>query len=325
MAQRILFITSTRIGDAVLSSGLLAHLVAQYPSARFTVACGAPAAPLFAAAPRIDRVLVIEKRPWKLHWIGLWLACARHRWDMVVDLRRSGFAWLVSAGQRHVKRESLPDRHRVEEDARVLSLDPPPSPRIWIADRDDARARELVPAGRPVLAIGPTANWGAKEWPAANFGALVETLTAPDGVLPGALVMVMGALSERPRALPLIDTLPSDRLIDLFGESLPVAFGCLCRASLFVGNDSGLMHLAAASGAPTLGLFGPSPERRYAPWGPNAAFVRTSQSYDELVNGPGFDHRDERTLMEGLSVDAAAEAARALLARIAKTDGHDSA
>ena len=59
--MKILFITSTRIGDAVLSSGLLADLAVRYPSARITVACGPAAAPLFAAAPRVERIIVMHK------------------------------------------------------------------------------------------------------------------------------------------------------------------------------------------------------------------------------------------------------------------------
>ena len=62
------------------------------------------------------------------------------------------------------------------------------------------------------------------------------------------------------------------------------------------------MHIAAAVGAPTLGLFGPSREAHYAPWGPRAAAVRTAASYDELVGAPGYDHRTADTLMDTLTV-----------------------
>jgi ADP-heptose:LPS heptosyltransferase len=89
----------------------------------------------------------------------------------------------------------------------------------------------------------------------------------------------------------------------------------LRRCALFVGNDSGLMHLAAASGIATLGLFGPSYEHRYAPWGARTAYVRTVESCDELVTAPGFDHRNTDTLMDGLGVAAAVAAAEALWRR----------
>ncbi|HEX2151160.1 MAG TPA: glycosyltransferase family 9 protein, partial [Stellaceae bacterium] len=52
--MNILFVTATRIGDAVLSTGLLSHLVERHPGARFTIAAGAPAAPLFATVPGLD-------------------------------------------------------------------------------------------------------------------------------------------------------------------------------------------------------------------------------------------------------------------------------
>ncbi|MHB8528837.1 MAG: glycosyltransferase family 9 protein, partial [Caulobacteraceae bacterium] len=54
------------------------------------------------------------------------------------------------------------------------------------------------------------------------------------------------------------------------------------RARLFIGNDSGLMHLAAASGTPTLGLFGPSDEALYAPWGPLARVARGPRTFEEI-------------------------------------------
>jgi ADP-heptose:LPS heptosyltransferase len=75
------------------------------------------------------------------------------------------------------------------------------------------------------------------------------------------------------------------------------------------------MHLAAAAGAPTLGLFGPSEDRRYAPWGPKAAVVRTEESYAELFGRRAAPGRVQETLMDGLSVETALAAATELLGR----------
>ncbi|EFH11199.1 hypothetical protein HMPREF0731_2580 [Pseudoroseomonas cervicalis ATCC 49957] len=89
--------------------------------------------------------------------------------------------------------------------------------------------------------------------------------------------------------------------IDAVGRlELPEAAALLSRCALFLGNDSGLMHLAAAAGVPTLGLFGPTPAGEYAPIGPRARAV--------LARGlPG------RAPMAALPVEAALEAAIALL------------
>ncbi|MDP7546890.1 MAG: glycosyltransferase family 9 protein, partial [Alphaproteobacteria bacterium] len=61
--MKILFISHNRLGDAVLSTGLLQHLVRRHPDARLTIACGPAPAPLLALAPNVERVLVMEKAP----------------------------------------------------------------------------------------------------------------------------------------------------------------------------------------------------------------------------------------------------------------------
>ena len=76
------------------------------------------------------------------------------------------------------------------------------------------------------------------------------------------------------------------------------------------------MHMAAAAVIPTLGLFGPSPEWRYGPWGRRAAVIRTPESFDELVvSNPDFDHRRQDSLMDSLTVEAVEAAAKALWRR----------
>jgi heptosyltransferase III len=109
---------------------------------------------------------------------------------------------------------------------------------------------------------------------------------------------------------------PEHRRIDLIGKvDLPTAAACLRRCALYIGNDSGLMHMAAAVGTPTLGLFGPGNETRYGPWGPRAAVVRTPLTPQQLMGHAGFDHRTTGTLMGSLTVDAVAAAATALYER----------
>ncbi len=317
--MRILFVTSTRIGDAVLSTGLLSHLIERHPDARITLACGPLAAPLFAATPNIERVIVLAKRAAGLHWLGLWRACCTTVWHLVVDLRRSAIAYALLARRRLVLSSNSESIHWVQALADLAGLDPAPAPRLWTAPEHEAEAASLVPDGAPVLALGPTANWLGKQWRAERFTELARRLTASDAPLPGARIAVFGAAEERPAAEPVLDAIPPEHLIDLVGRvDLLTAYAALERCALYVGNDSGLMHIAAASGVPTLGLFGPSRDQRYAPWGARTAVARTSLSYDELIGGPGYDHRTTGTLMDSLSVDAAEAAARDLWSRAAE-------
>ena len=304
--MRILFISSTRIGDAVLSTGLLDHLMRAHPEARFTIVCGRVAEGVFRRMPRLDRLIAVEKRRYSLHWLEIWGVLAFTRWDLVVDLRASAIAWLLWTRRRAVIQGGRRPGHRLTHLAVLLGVSPPPLPVIWTAPEDTARAAALLPEGRPWLVLGPTANWHRKVWPAERFAELALRLTAPDGALPGAGIAILGGPGdqERSMATPVLTALP--QALDLVGKlDLPEVAAVLARAAIFIGNDSGLMHLAAAAGAPTLGLFGPTPSDEYGPAGPKARAV--------LADGP-----PGQGAMEDLPLARVLEAAKALISQAAQ-------
>ena len=288
--MKILFVTSNRLGDAVLSTGLLDHLLRTHPDARITIVCGAVAAGIFERMPGREQTIILEKQSRGRHWLPLWAATVTTRWDLVVDIRGSALSWLVPTARRAVMRRR--PGHKTAQLAAILGLDPPPLPVVWTAPSDQAKAAALLPAGRPIVALAPTANWAPKIWPAARFAELFHALP-----LIGAVPVIFAGPGETERAMvaPLRAALPD--AIDLSGRlTLPQIAACLSRSSLFVGNDSGLMHLAAAAGAPTLGLFGPTNAAEYAPAGRRA----------RAVIGPGAD-------MTTISVEQVLAAADALL------------
>src|SRR5437763_3752436 len=316
--MHILFVSATRIGDAVLSTGLLSYLVERYPDARFTIAAGPVAAPLFEAVPRLERIIVIDKQRHGLHWLDLYARVAVRCWDLVVDLRGSALAYLLLARERRVRGKGAREEPRVLQLGRLFDLDPPPAPRLWMLQKHGDAAAALVPPGAPVLAIAPAANWRGKTWRAERFAELARRLTAPTGVLPGARLAVLAAAHERPQAAPVLEAIAPDRRIDLVGRTdLLTAAAVLKRSALFVGNDTGLMHMAAATGVPTVGLFGPSPPAHYAPWGPRTAVAQTERHWRSLMSAPDFDYRTTDTLMDGLSVDGAEAAVGGLWQRLA--------
>ena len=267
--MRILFITATRIGDAVLSTGLLAHLLQQHPQARVTIACGPAAAAVFERMPRRDRTLIVEKRRHDLHWPLLWSRVATTLWDLVVDLRGSALSYLIPTRRRAILRGGRRDGPKLAHLATALKLATPPLPTAWTAPEDRAKANTLLPSGI-LIGLGPTASWPGKAWPGDRFAALFQALRT--GPLANATPVIFAGPgpAEAAMAAPLRHALPD--AIDLTGRlTLPEASACLARCAIFIGNDSGLMHLAAAAGTPTLGLFGPTPATEYAPAGPHAA------------------------------------------------------
>ena len=291
--MRILFITSTRIGDAVLSTGLLDHLLRVHSGARITIVCGTVAQGVFTRMPGLARIIPVTKRRWSLHWPVLWGQVAWQRWDLVVDLRGSVIAWLLWARRRAVMQGGRRQGHRLLHIAETLGVTPAPRPVAWFGPEEAARAASLLPGG-PWLILGPTANWHVKMWPAERFVALAAAFS-------GMRLAILGGPgeAERQMAAPVLAALPG--AVDLVGRlALPDVAAVLARAALFVGNDSGLMHLAAATGAPTLGLFGPTPASEYGPIGVRAEAV--------LADGP-----PAATPMDRLGVETVLAAAQRML------------
>jgi len=311
--KKILFITSTRLGDAILSTGALAHFAALHPHADITVACGAGVAEIFTAAPKVTRVIPLQKKPFSGHWIYLWKKTAATAWDIVVDLRNGPVSRLIRARKKYIW-NSKGEGHKVEQIAALVGASPPPGPTLWVDEKTALAAEKLIPAGNPVLGIGPAANWPAKTWASENFIELIARLTSPGGVLPGARVAVFAAPNESGIAGRVLQGVPEEQRIDCIGKTTPLlAAGAIARCVFYVGNDSGLMHAAAAMGVPTLGLFGPSYPALYRPWGERCAYASTPETFDELTSYKGYDPKTAPCLMTTLTVDAVQAAAEKLL------------
>ncbi len=294
MTQRafpILFITATRIGDAVLSSGLIRMLADEIPNARFTIVAGPLAAPLFAHVPGLDRVIVMEKGKGKGHWFKLWNQVRHKKWSLIVDLRGSGTALFLRRDKRAIWKK-VPGEvvHKVIDAARVLKLEgAPPAPHLYITPEVQALADQMLATkpgevAGPLLAMGPAANWVGKVWPIERFAQTAGQLLGPDGPMAGGRLLILGGPEDTRMVEELRMASARGRCVDLTGKvDLLTAYACLKRADLFIGNDSGLMHIAAAAGAPTIGLFGPSDERRYAPWGPLTRAVRGPREFEQFL------------------------------------------
>lgn len=319
--MKILFISATNLGDAILTTGALDHLLRLHPDAEVTVACGPLVTGIFSAIPNVVNVISMKKERFGGHWRLLARAVTLHKWDIVVDMRNSPLSRVLHTKKRYIWSRQSKSMHKVEQVARVVKASPPPAPRFWFDEASLAKAASLIPEGIPVLAIAPAARWPGKTWPGENFAELALKLTAPEGPLPGARIAVFAAPGEEAVARPVLNALPEDRRIDVIAKTTPLEAGaCIARCVFYVGNDSGLTHAAAAAGTPTLGLFGLGYPVLYRPWGPKAAFVSTPETAEELLASiPDKDtSKVHDSLMRSLTVDAAYAAALKLIEKTRK-------
>jgi len=291
--KKIAFNIGGSIGDAVISTGVLGWLMDTHPQAEFTIAAAPAVAPLFAACPRMERFIAVHRRPLRLHWPLLWNDLRKTHWDLVVDLRSSAISYLVRTRSRKIFYAQDRSLSRAAQLARMFALPELPPTRLWADAASEARAQALLPAGRDVILLAPKAAAPHKDWPMERFAALALRLRKEDTVF-----AMLGTAAQAESVRPLLAALPAEQRIDLCGKTdLPTAFAVMRRAQLFIGNDSGLLHMAAAAGIPCVGLYGVSNDKMYAPHGPHVRIAKVREF--------AMDERElsEPAIMEQLTVD----------------------
>ncbi len=148
-----------------------------------------------------------------------------------------------------------------------------PAPVLAVSAAESGAWRERLGIARnddPITAFAPGAVGPAKRWPVDYYGELAKRLVAK-----GHAVWVLGGPAERPLAAE-IAAIAGPRVQDLTGPDLRNAILALAAADVAVSNDSGLMHVAAALGTPTIGIFGPTSPWHWAPLNPLAAIIEAA-------------------------------------------------
>ena len=256
-----------------MSTGVLSHLADKHPDAAFTIAGGPATAPLFEAFPRLERFIALRKQRGHAHLVSLWKNVRREKWDVVVDLRGSLLSVFLRAKERHVFWLANKTKSKIEQFADLLKLDAAPPSRLWPSAAARERAAALIPDGREIVCLAPKTNSPKKDWPIERFAELAKRMRRDDRVF-----VVLATQAQQASIRPLTESLPADCVIDLSGRTdLMTAYAVIERAALFVGNDSGLLHMAAASGTRCVGIYGPTNDKVYAPSGPHIKIVKARE------------------------------------------------
>lgn len=147
---------------------------------------------------------------------------------------------------------------------------PPGEVENWLS------GNRLRKTGRPVVALAPGAVGPGKAWPPQNYAKLAGILADQ-----GADIWVLGGPAERNIAAAIVQA-GGASAYDLTGNDLRNAIVALAAADVAVTNDSGLMHISAAIGAPTVAIFGPTSPRLWAPLNPLSAILEPSEAYSSI-------------------------------------------
>lgn len=288
---RILLIKFSALGDLVLLSRAILHLRAAFPGCTLDLVTSPAGAQLYRHTPYFERIDVWQRRPLPGRlpaFLRFGLALRRRRYDLLVDMQSnklSGLLTLFVRTARTLRTGYGPFRriflgkpnHRVKPtiEGLLAAAGFPPLPADVTArlrnefievdantqhDADALLRAHGWDGSRPLLGLAPGSSpqWHTKRWPAGRFR---ELALAP--ALGGHAVLVLGDAGERAVAGEILTGVAHG--IDLCGETTLAQLPALARrCALLVGNDSAMVHIAAAVGTPTLTLFGPTLAERHA-------------------------------------------------------------
>jgi len=265
----------------MLATTLCAPLADYMPGVRRTIVCDLPRSRLSllqqrALAARLKRegygTALVMPRTWKAA-LAPFLAGIPQRTGFLGEAR---FLVLndVRLGERKLPR--MVDRCAMLALPRGASLPQSwPLPELAVPAAASAawrRSRGLNGDARPVVALAPGAVGPSKRWPASAYAALAQRLLAD-----GAAVWVLGGPVEKALAAEIVGDTGAR---DLTSLDLRDAIFALASATAVISNDSGLLHVAAALGTPTIGIFGPTSPWHWAPLNPLAAVLETRSALE---------------------------------------------
>jgi heptosyltransferase-1 len=252
-------------------------------------------------------------------------ALHQHEYDHAIDLqgaiRSALLAWAsnakVKAGALHPRemparwwynvKTDTPAQHVVDQAAQVVSaalggkIDAAPVSFPYSADSERWVDELLRSVSTQFAIVNPGAGWGAKCWPSERYSELVRILGGHG---------ICSLINAGPGEIELAQSVcrGNDKVTKLVECSLSQLIALTRRASLFIGGDTGPLHLASALCVPVVAIFGPTDPARNGPYGGRYVVLRSPESKR--------DHSRRREPEPGLlsiSVEQVAEAAFALL------------
>ncbi len=279
--KKILVFSFSFIGDAVLSTAVIRPLRSHFPDTHITFLTGPSPSDLLVNDPQLDATFVYDNRGKHSGLKGrmkLITSLRREKYDLVVNLRDSFTARCIGAEHWGLVRGDS-QRHAVTRYLEVLSkhgVDTTDAyPNLQLTEAEYAVADNyLSNAGhtseRKLIGIHPGGNWEYKLWSTEKYAQLANTLSKENN----ASILLFGGPNERKlqaQVAGLMRTPPT--LVET--SNLRELAALIAACDVYIGNDTGPMHIAASVNTPVVALFGSTNHIRSGPYGDKHVVVQS--------------------------------------------------
>lgn len=264
--MKILIISLSNLGDAMLTYPALHAIFRAYPDAEYHLLAPPKTQELFGGDHRFHHVLSWEPGASLLAQVALTAKLAWMRFDLVVDFRNSLIPlFLLGAKRTPIFRRNSDQMHRVERHLNLTRRLGIPSEQGGAAlpygSQEQGQVNSWIEEGKRVVVMVPGARSDLKRWGAERFAAVADHLIQEQN----AQILLIGAQSEAPIAEEVKHSMRGNPT-NLTGKtSIRQLAALLGRTELMITNDCACLHAAELMQVPTVAIFGPTDERKYGP------------------------------------------------------------
>ena len=272
--NKVLIITLSNIGDAVMTTPVLEYLHKQNPKYQFDIVCDKKTIEIFEHCPYVNKIYLKDKKKGLAGNINLIRELRNNYYEIAVDLRTDFFLYFLRAKNKFYKVNNK-EIHSVIKHFSALNIDLKKlsKQKVWIPSEIKLIIKKKYPTiSGKILALGIGANSEHKIWPTKNFVAIAKSLSSQY-----KKIILLGDNRDAIRAQEFLKQY-NINVINLCGQlSLIESAAFLEKSTVYIGNDSGLGHISSALERPTLIVFGAEDSYRYHPWGVNSHWVQNQE------------------------------------------------
>ena len=280
MFKKILFVPLSNIGDAVMTLPTLIYLKKMHPYAKFDLICDARSVEIFQFFPSINKIYIRDKKGGISDQFRFIRKIRQTHYDLAVDLKTDFLLWFLRA-KRKIRKVNNKSLHSVEKHFISIcsNLKKIPNPKIYIPTKLQNNIKNIFPSNKgKTIALALGANSNHKVWPTENYVRLLKLLK-----IHFENIILIGSKNEMDKA-QLFKKLYTKKVFDFCGKlTLLETASIIKKSDFFIGNDSGLGHIASAVNTQNFIIFGDGDPDRYRPWGNKSSWYQNPEKDISLI------------------------------------------